>query len=440
MAANMLLPVKVDSIFFRQNSISSNRQFNARKVLQFINGTENVETKELEINDENNKVNHLYEIKKSGKYIDRFRMLIIPDKEEDELSLGEFDMILETEKSTISIIRNPKPQNIGETRSYDFLRTSTDFEYVKLYFVNTDLFTSIDIHKSQQDKKFIIFSSIIESEKVSGIYTYTCMIKINIKKLKFSPHLNKINDSKEETSIVTVEVTIPKSIVIYPGEVFEIDFLNKKLSIFCFIRSSLDLITLKMELEIRQQHMIEKQAELKEKLKHFNKCRKTWSRIDSVFKTLSVVLTVGTTVATAITGKIILHKDNFKEIKRSRVGRGTELLKKINEYKGRNCYIPTNGNCFIKCVNHVLNKDLTNEFKNFIINFPKVNRKGVMTTARINEFNKKCETSFQIYTLKNRNLRPRDVKRELDWVYYLHNSHFCLIRRNEKSLGIKEIN
>ncbi|ESO84502.1 hypothetical protein LOTGIDRAFT_176122 [Lottia gigantea] len=138
-------------------------------------------------------------------------------------------------------------------------------------------------------------------------------------------------------------------------------------------------------------------------------------------------------------GKIILHKDNFKEIKRSRVGRGTELLKKINEYKGRNCYIPTNGNCFIKCVNHVLNKDLTNEFKNFIINFPKVNRKGVMTTARINEFNKKCETSFQIYTLKNRNLRPRDVKRELDWVYYLHNSHFCLIRRNEKSLGIKEI-
>ncbi|ESO94784.1 hypothetical protein LOTGIDRAFT_161035 [Lottia gigantea] len=52
-----------------------------------------------------------------------------------------------------------------------FLR-ATDFEYVKLYFVtksfshedssSTDLFTSIDIHKSQQGKQFIIFSSIIE--------------------------------------------------------------------------------------------------------------------------------------------------------------------------------------------------------------------------------------------------------------------------------------
>ncbi|ESO87075.1 hypothetical protein LOTGIDRAFT_154565 [Lottia gigantea] len=61
-----------------------------------------------------------------------------------------------------------------------------------------------------------------------------------------------------------------------------------------------------MELEIRQQHMIEKQEELNEKLKHFNKGRKTWSRIDSVFKTLSVVLTVGTTVATAVTGGLMV--------------------------------------------------------------------------------------------------------------------------------------
>ncbi|ESO91903.1 hypothetical protein LOTGIDRAFT_163263 [Lottia gigantea] len=69
------IEVKVDSIFFRQKLLSSN-QFIARKVFQFINGTENVETKELEINDENSKNDHLNEIKTSGKYIDRFRMLI----------------------------------------------------------------------------------------------------------------------------------------------------------------------------------------------------------------------------------------------------------------------------------------------------------------------------------------------------------------------------
>ncbi|ESO96056.1 hypothetical protein LOTGIDRAFT_160039 [Lottia gigantea] len=104
------IQVKVDSIFFRQNLYSYNK-FNARKVLQFINGTKKVETKELEINEENNKANHLYEIKTSGKYIDRFRMLIIPDNEEDELSLSDFDMILETETSpSMNIIKNPEPE------------------------------------------------------------------------------------------------------------------------------------------------------------------------------------------------------------------------------------------------------------------------------------------------------------------------------------------
>ncbi|ESO93714.1 hypothetical protein LOTGIDRAFT_153170 [Lottia gigantea] len=62
-----------------------------------------------------------------------------------------------------------------------------------------------------------------------------------------------------------------------------------------------------------------------------------------------------------------------------------------------------------------------------------------MTCARMNEFNKKFNTSFQIYNPKNRHFHPRDVHDELDWVFYLHNSHFCLIRRSQKSLGIQEI-
>ncbi|ESP00224.1 hypothetical protein LOTGIDRAFT_173385 [Lottia gigantea] len=140
------------------------------------------------------------------------------------------------------------------------------------------------------------------------------------------------------------------------------------------------------------------------------------------------------------TGKIILMKDNFHEIKRSRVGRGgTDLLKKINEYEGENCFIPTDGHCFIKCVNRVLNKDLTCKFQEYINGFSKANRKGVMTCARMNEFNKKFNTSFQIYNPKNRHFHPREVHDELDWVLYLHNSHFCLIRRSQKSLGIQEI-
>ncbi|ESP02088.1 hypothetical protein LOTGIDRAFT_157238 [Lottia gigantea] len=115
---DQLLKVKVETTFFRQNFRLS-KKFNAQKVLQFINDRDkNVEYKEYESNNENNKVNHLYEIKTSGKYyIDRFRMLIVPDNEEDDLSLSEFNMIFETE----SLIENPKPQKELTSPSYDFL-------------------------------------------------------------------------------------------------------------------------------------------------------------------------------------------------------------------------------------------------------------------------------------------------------------------------------
>ncbi|ESO85510.1 hypothetical protein LOTGIDRAFT_154997 [Lottia gigantea] len=260
-----------DSQFFFRGKIVIEIIF----LMQFINGTKNVETKEYEINDENNKVNHLYEIKTSGKYIDRFRMLIIPDSEEHELSLSDLDMILETEIS-------PSANN---------------------------LFTSIDIHKSQQGKQFIIFPSIIER-----------------------------NDGTEDG------------------------------------------------------------------------------------------------------GKIILRRNNFKEIKRSKKGSGVTILKKINEYSsGINCYIPSDRYCFVKCVNYVLNKDYTKEFQDFIDSFSKSNRKGVTTTARICEFNKKFNTNFQIHMPKHRHFQPKKVSAELDWVFYLHKSHFCLRRRNNKTLGIKEI-
>ncbi|ESO92184.1 hypothetical protein LOTGIDRAFT_162840 [Lottia gigantea] len=62
-----------------------------------------------------------------------------------------------------------------------------------------------------------------------------------------------------------------------------------------------------------------------------------------------------------------------------------------------------------------------------------------MTTARISEFNKKFNTYFQIYMPKHRHFQPKKVSEGLDWVFYLHKEHFCLIRRNNKTLCIKEI-
>ncbi|ESP04703.1 hypothetical protein LOTGIDRAFT_170539 [Lottia gigantea] len=152
----ILFPVKVkiDSIFFSHPS----NYFNASKIFEFIKDGEYVENKDLEVNDENNKPNHMYEIKTNGKYIDTFRMSIIPDNDSDILSIGNFDMILKTESSpSINIIRNPTPQKPHTIKSYTFLRT-LDFEYVKLYFVNTSF--SLNVRKYYPDLPQLIFTKV----------------------------------------------------------------------------------------------------------------------------------------------------------------------------------------------------------------------------------------------------------------------------------------
>ncbi|ESO89521.1 hypothetical protein LOTGIDRAFT_165113 [Lottia gigantea] len=63
-----------------------------------------------------------------------------------------------------------------------------------------------------------------------------------------------------------------------------------------------------------------------------------------------------------------------------------------------------------------------------------------MTVGRIKLFSDRFNTNFQIYNPKDSHFQPRYyVYIDLDWVFYLHKEHFCLIRRNNKALGIKEI-
>ena len=57
-----------------------------------------------------------------------------------------------------------------------------------------------------------------------------------------------------------------------------------------------------------------------------------------------------------------LNTPEFKKVNRSQYGRGTDFKQDIVEYIGNNCYIPTSGNCFIKCINYFTKKDYTEEF------------------------------------------------------------------------------
>ena len=52
-----------------------------------------------------------------------------------------------------------------------------------------------------------------------------------------------------------------------------------------------------------------------------------------------------------------LPQPDFKPIKRSNYGKGSNHLFDIEEYFGTNCYIPTGNNCFVKCINYLTGND-----------------------------------------------------------------------------------
>ena len=57
-----------------------------------------------------------------------------------------------------------------------------------------------------------------------------------------------------------------------------------------------------------------------------------------------------------------LNTPEFKKVNRSQYGRGTDFKQDIVEYIGNNCYIPTSGNCFIKCINYFTKKIIQKNF------------------------------------------------------------------------------
>ena len=61
------------------------------------------------------------------------------------------------------------------------------------------------------------------------------------------------------------------------------------------------------------------------------------------------------------TGNIYRYFRNFKRVNRSDHGRVANEFKKNQDYKGRNCYIPSGNGCFLMCINYFLGKDFSME-------------------------------------------------------------------------------
>ena len=82
-----------------------------------------------------------------------------------------------------------------------------------------------------------------------------------------------------------------------------------------------------------------------------------------------------------------LKTPQFKIVKRSTYGKGSNYMQEIVEYHGQNCSIPTSGIGFIKFINRFTKKDYTEEFLTFIRTEQR--RSNVMTSARIQPFCRK---------------------------------------------------
>ena len=116
----------------------------------------------------------------------------------------------------------------------------------------------------------------------------------------------------------------------------------------------------------------------------------------------------------------------FNKVNRSQYGNGCDFKHEIIEYRGNNCFIPTKGYCFIKCVNFLTGQDYKQQYLEFIRNEKR--RTNIMTKARIQPF---CRANKIILGYwDGERIFPRTVTNR-DSALYLYNNHFCLIWKSQ---------
>ena len=121
-----------------------------------------------------------------------------------------------------------------------------------------------------------------------------------------------------------------------------------------------------------------------------------------------------------------LNTPQFNEVNRSQYGNGCSFDKIIIEYRGNNCYIPTKGYCFVKCLNFLTDRDYKQQYLDFIRNEKR--RSNIMTKARIQPL---CRANnINIGYCDGDGVYPRSVTNR-DSALYLYNNHFCLIWKSQ---------
>ena len=116
----------------------------------------------------------------------------------------------------------------------------------------------------------------------------------------------------------------------------------------------------------------------------------------------------------------------FNKVNRSQYGNGCDFKHEIIVYRGNNCYIPTKGYCFIKCINFLTGQDYKQQYLEFIRNEQR--RSNIMTKARIQPF---CRANnINLGYWDGERVFPRTVTNR-DNALFLFNIHFCLIWKSQ---------
>ena len=86
-------------------------------------------------------------------------------------------------------------------------------------------------------------------------------------------------------------------------------------------------------------------------------------------------------VAVFIGYKYKINTPQFNSVNTSQYGNVCDLKHEISEYRNRNCFIPTKGFCFVKCINFLTGEYYEEQYIDFIRNEKK--KTNTMTKSRI---------------------------------------------------------
>ena len=139
------------------------------------------------------------------------------------------------------------------------------------------------------------------------------------------------------------------------------------------------------------------------------------------------------TIPITFTGIVIKYTKSFNKIRRSYYGTGCNSFQKIVEYRGNLCYIPEQNECFRKCLEFISNKDLSEQYRDFIKNSKTT--KNIMTSAKIQPFCKKYNINLGVYNINQQEILPRTVT-ERRICLYIHENHLCLIWKTKKIISL----